>query len=288
MEKQPFGVGIIGFGPKTAARTFHLPLVMAEPRLKLRVVSSRLPAERVRSMLPVEVELSDNPARVIEDPGVGLVVVALPNMYHYELAKQALMAGKHVVVEKPLCITVREVDELMELAKRNQVLLSQFHNRRWDGGALTVKKMLDEGRCGKIVSYESYYDRWVPTVEPSWREEVRLGAGALYDLGIHLLDQTFALFGRPQAVTATIRVLRAGGKADDYFHLILDYGDMQAVLGASLLAASPGPRHKLSGTGGAYVKYGVDYQAIMLNDGLRPGDAGWGEDKPGMRSFTGE
>ena len=257
-----------------------MPLVTAEPRLNLKLVSSRRPDVEVRPVLPAGVRLTDQASKVIADPEVDLVVVATPNGFHYEMAKQALEAGKHVVVEKPLAITAKEVDELIGLARRRHLVLSQFHNRRWDGGALTVKRLLAEGRCGRTVNYESYYDRWVPEVAPGWREDNRPGAGVMYDLGVHLLDQTFALFGRPQAVTATIRVLRVGGKADDYFHLVLDYGDWQAVLGANMLAASPGPRHKLSGTKGAYVKYGVDYQAIMLNDGLRPGDDGWGEDKP--------
>lgn len=281
MKAQSCGVGIVGYGPNSASQTFHVPLIGAEPRFTLEVVSTLMP-DVVRPLLPginVVTEVDD----VINNSAVQLVVVATPNAWHYEYAKRALEAGKHVVVEKPLCITAKEIDELIALAKSKDLILSQFHNRRWDAGFLTVQKLIADRHCGELAVYEANYDRWAPEVPANWREEKKPGAGALFDLGVHLLDQTIALFGRPQAVSATIKCQRDGAAVDDYFSLELDYGRMQAVLGASFLAASPGPRYKLSGTKGAYVKAGAaiqDPQAGMLTSGMKPGDPGWGEDRP--------
>lgn len=281
MKAQSCGVGVVGYGPNSASQTFHVPLIGAEPRFTLEAVSTLMP-EVVKPLLPginVVTEVDD----VINNPHVELVVIATPNAWHYQYAKQALAAGKHVVVEKPLCITVKETDELIALAKSKNLILTQFHNRRWDAGFLTVQKLIAENRCGELAVYEANYDRWAPEVPVNWREEKKPGAGALFDLGVHLLDQTLALFGRPEAVTATIRAQRDGAAVDDYFSLQLDYGRLQAVLRASFLAASPGPRYKLSGSRGAYVKAGAaiqDPQAGMLAAGQRPGEPGWGEDRP--------
>lgn len=271
-------VGIIGYGPHTAAQTFHAPLVGAEPRMNLAVIAARDTAfaQEILSGCTVAATADE----VINNPGVDLAVIATPNATHFDLARQALLAGKHVVLEKPLTNTVAEADELRTIADGEGLILSQFHNRRWDGGFLTVKKLLAEGHLGKPVSYETNYDRWEPKIPNGWRTQRAIGAGALYDLGAHLLDQTIDLFGRPLAISASIRSQRDPSAADDYFSLQLDYGSMQAKVGASLLAANPGPRHKLSGTQGAYTKYGIDFQAVMLNLGKGPGDEGWGEDRP--------
>ncbi len=272
-------VGIIGFGPVSAARTFHAPLIGVEPRLHLKSVSTMMPRE-VRPLLPDAVTVTEEPGDILGDDDIGLVVVATPNTWHYQYAKQALDAGKHVVVEKPLALTVQEADELLALAQKHGLLLTQFHNRRWDGGFLTAQKILHDGLCGDITFYEANYDRWVPKVPDNWREKKTPGGGTFVDLGVHLIDQALALFGRPQAVTAVIRSQRDPEKADDYFSLQLDYGRLQAVLRATMLAADPGPRYKLGGTKGTYTKFGADPQAHMLNAGRLPGQPGWGEDKP--------
>jgi scyllo-inositol 2-dehydrogenase (NADP+) len=272
-------VGIIGFGPKSASHTFHVPLIGVEPRLRLKTVSTLLPDES-RPLLPDTVNVVTEADDILHDPEIDLVVVATPNAWHYEYAKRAIEQGKHVIVEKPIAITSAEVDELIALADTRKVLLSQFHNRRWDGGFLTTKKLMGENRCGNIASFEMNYDRWAPDVPDNWREAAKPGSGALYDLGVHLIDQTFALFGRPQSVYATIKTQRTNAQTDDYFKLHLDYGHIQATLGATMLAAAPGPRYKLYGDKGSYTKYGIDLQAVMLNDGKLPGQPGWGEDTP--------
>ncbi|HSX32578.1 MAG TPA: Gfo/Idh/MocA family oxidoreductase, partial [Candidatus Saccharimonadales bacterium] len=272
------GVGIIGFGPNSASSTFHVPLIGYEPRMDIRVISTTM-LDEAQQLLPDQ-NIVNDVDEVMNHPQVQLVVIAVPNALHFDFAKRALNAGKHVVVEKPLAVTTAQIDELIALAAEKKLLLTQFHNRRWDGGFLTVKKLLDEDRIGNPVVYEANYDRWAPEVPDNWRAKKGAGGGYLYDLGVHLLDQTIALFGRPQSVAATIKTQREGSQADDYFSLYLDYGRLQAVLRASMLAALPGPRYKISGDKGAYQKFGIDYQAIMLNDGKLPSDPDWGKDKP--------
>lgn len=282
MAKAYCGVGIIGYGSGSASQTFHVPLIGAEPRFKIHIVSTLVP-EETKTLLPgvtVTTEVND----VIRHPGVDLVVIAVPNAWHYEFAERALEAGKHVVVEKPLTITAIETDRLIGLAKKKNVILSQFHNRRWDGGFLTARKLIAEKTLGDVVTYEANYDRWVPIVSDNWREQNQLGNGALYDLGIHLIDQAFALFGRPQALTATIKSLRPGAVADDYFDIVCHYPNVQVALRATMLGAAPAPRYRVIGTEGTFVKhmasYGADPQAGMLLRGMRPGNPGWAEDNP--------
>ena len=282
MNKPYCGIGIIGYGPGSASQTFHVPLIGAEQRFKLTIVSTLMP-EEVKPLLPgitVTTEVDD----VINHPDVDLVVIAVPNAWHYEFAQKALQAGKHVVVEKPLTVTAAETDELMALAKQKDVILTQFHNRRWDGGFLTAKKLITDGTLGEVAIYEANYDRWVPTVSDNWREQNKPGNGALYDLGIHMIDQAFALFGRPHAISATVKNTRPGAQTDDYFDIQFMYPRVQVNLRATMLGAEPAPRYKVIGTKGTFVKhmasYGADPQALMLNNGVRPGDKTWALDEP--------
>jgi scyllo-inositol 2-dehydrogenase (NADP+) len=281
MSNNKIGVGIVGFGPGSASQTFHIPLLEHEPVFDVKIVSTKI-LEESRQLLP-EKQVVESPEEVINHPEVSLVVVATPNAWHFEYAKKALEAGKHVVIEKPLALTVKEVDELITLANRKNVVLSQFHNRRWDAGFLTVKKLMNEKRFGKINFFEMHYDRFEPNLSGNWREDKLPGNGVFFDLGVHLLDQALDLFGRPQSVFANLQAQRDPEKAYDFFTLLLNYGDVQVELGANLLAAIPGPRYRVSGSKGTFVKAGAttqDPQAGQLLSGLRPGDPGWGEDEP--------
>jgi scyllo-inositol 2-dehydrogenase (NADP+) len=165
------------------------------------------------------------------------------------------------------------------------VLLSQFHNRRWDGGFLTAQELLAEGKVGEVALFEANYDRWLPTVGKSWRDMALPGSGVLFDLGTHLVDQAIALFGRPRSVTATLLNQRHAAVIDDYFNLELDYGRTQVLLRACMLAATPGPRYRLCGSRGTYVKHGPDPQVAMLKAGRAPGGSGWGEEDPELYGY---
>ncbi len=270
-------VGLVGYG--LGGSVFHAPLIGAEPRLRLSaVVTSR--RDQVSKQLP-GVAVVATVDELLSDAQIEAVVVTSPSATHFEIARAALRAGKHVVVDKPFAATVAEADELIELAASQELRLSVFQNRRWDGDFLTLKRSLADGLLGDVYLFESRYDRFTPQVKPGWKEVAGPGVGILYNLGTHLIDQAIQLFGMPQAVIADAFPQREGAVADDYFHLILEYGRNRAILHASALVCSPGPRFAVHGKGGSFTKYGMDVQEDALCAGKRPGDAEWGLELPG-------
>jgi predicted dehydrogenase len=266
-------VGIIGFG--YASATFHAPLIKATSGLRLAAVASTAP-ERVRQALP-DVDVCPGATSLYERTGIKLVVIATPNQTHYPLALEALEAGKHVVIDKPFALDAVQARELVELAERKSLLLSVFHNRRWDGDFLTLRQLIDEGVLGRIVHFESHFDRYRPVTQQRWRESSEPGSGLWYDLGSHLVDQTLQLFGKPAAIWLDVANQRDGVQADDWFHAVLHYGSMRTVLHASALTVQPAPRFTVHGTHGSYVKHGLDMQESVLRAGGTICD-GWARD----------
>lgn len=273
---QPIRTGLIGYG--TAGAFFHAPLIAAAEGLHLSAIGSRR-SDEIRRDFP-EAVAYDDPQTLLADPSIQLVVIATPNETHAPLARAALEAGKHVVVDKPFTLNAAEAEALIGLADQVGRKLSVFQNRRWDNDFLTVRRLVDDGRLGEVVYFEAHFDRFRPEIKQGWRETEVPGAGLLYDLGAHLIDQALVLFGMPKAITADVTRQRAAAKADDYFHLVLDYGHRRAVLHASVLVRDPGPRYLVHGDGGSFVKYGIDGQEAALREGRRPGGEGWGNDDP--------
>jgi scyllo-inositol 2-dehydrogenase (NADP+) len=274
MGDERIGVGLVGYG--LAGSVLHAPLIQVEERLRLRAVASRRP-ERVHRDFP-ELPVAATPAELLLDPAVELVVVAAPNAVHYRLAGEALRVGRHVVVDKPFVPRSSEADELIALAERQGRLLSVFHNRRWDNDYLTVERLLRAGVLGQVSTYVARYDRFRPRPQGGWREEDQPGSGVLYDLGAHLVDQALHLFGLPAAVTADVGAQRPGALVDDYFHLVLGYGELRAILHAGSLVRAHSLRLEVHGDKGSFVKHGADQQAVALEAGRRPGEPGWGSD----------
>lgn len=269
-------VGLIGYG--MAGSVFHGPLIVSEPRLRLKsVVTSR--AEQVSHDLP-GVQTVPSVEGLLRDSEIQLVVIATPNQTHFQLAQQALGAGKNVVVDKPFTITLAEADELVALAERKRLLLSVFHNRRWDGDFRTVLQLVSRESLGNISYFESRFNRFRPEIKQGWREETGPGSGLYYDLAPHLIDQALTLFGLPKSVYVDLAHLRSQGTQDDYFHMLLDYESMRAVLHASNLVCHPGPRFTVHSELGSYVKFELDPQEQNLKDGIRPGMQSWGLAEP--------
>jgi scyllo-inositol 2-dehydrogenase (NADP+) len=267
-------VGLIGYGLSGA--TFHAPLLQSLDDFEIRaVVTSR--RERVEATLP-GARVFTSPEELCRDAEVDLVVVAYPHAEHYRIAKLALTHGKHVVVEKPFTLQVAEADELIQLAESQNLILSVFHNRRWDGDFLTVKELVENGTLGTISTYEAHFDRYRPEVRPRWQEENGVGAGTLYNLGPHLIDQALVLFGLPETVYADVLSQRHPRIATDYFHIVMGYGRMRVVLHSGSLVANPGPRFAVHGDKGSFLKYGMDPQEDQLKAGIRPGHPQWGQD----------
>lgn len=267
-------VGLAGYG--LAGASFHAPLIAAVPGLTLAaVVTSR--AAAVAAAWP-NARLVSDLAELLDDPGIDLVVVATPDHLHAVQARDALMAGKHVVIDKPFVTDPADGAALIALAEARRLVLAAFHNRRWDGDFLTVRKLLAEGTLGEIALAELRWDRFRPEIKPGWRETT--GAGLLNDLGPHLIDQAVQLFGMPDALAADIATQRRAAKTDDYFELTLHYGMRRVIVSAATLLAAPRARFALHGTGGSFVKHGIDPQEAALRGGGSPDDAGYGEDAP--------
>ncbi|SFV02423.1 oxidoreductase [Alicyclobacillus macrosporangiidus] len=272
---QSVGVGLIGFG--LAGSVFHAPLIASIPELRLVAVATSRVGE-VRARYP-EAVVDQRADGVIERDDVDVVVVANPHPLHFETARRALEAGKHVVVEKPFTMRTEEADELIRLAEARGRLLTVFQNRRWDGDFLTVKRLLTSGEIGEVYTYEAHYDRYRPQVADRWQERAGTG-GTLYNLGPHLVDQALHLFGRPQCVWADVGAQRGG--AEDYFHIVLGYERLRVVLHSGYVVPDPGPRFLVHGERGSFCKYGIDPQEDQLKAGVRPGAAEWGRDQPEM------
>jgi len=282
MNSTPLRVGLIGYG--YAGKTFHAPLISAVPSLALVAVCSS-DAAKVHADWP-GVTVHATPAELIMRDDIDLVVIATPNDTHHPLAREALLAGRHVVVDKPFTVALDDARELVELARERRRVLSVFHNRRWDGDFLTLRQLVAEGALGRVVEMSSRHDRYRPEVRPRWREGAGPGAGLWFDLGPHLVDQALQLFGRPRAITLERDLLRDGALADDWFHASLRYDRLHVHLHAGMLVAASAPRFAVHGTLGSFVKEGLDTQEDALKAGVRPTwppQAGWGLD-PGRAS----
>ncbi|MBV8603834.1 MAG: oxidoreductase [Pelomonas sp.] len=261
-------IGLLGFG--YASQTFHAPLIQAVPGLRIKAVSSSDPA-KVHRALGTDVQVYGQAEALIAQADVDLVVIATPNLTHHALARAALSAGKHVVVDKPFTSTAAQAAELIALANARRRHLSVFHNRRWDSTALTVRKLLRDAALGPIRHARMHFDRYRPQPRVRWREAEGQGGGLWMDLGPHLLDEALLYFGWPEAIQLDLAMLRPQAQIDDHFQAVLRYADgLRVTLHASCVAAVPGPRIELHGLKGSYVKRGMDQQEDALKAGLLP------------------
>ncbi|HYL84119.1 MAG TPA: oxidoreductase [Candidatus Angelobacter sp.] len=267
-------VGLIGYG--LAGRSFHAPVIRAVPGLRLAAIVQRSGNEAAEKYPDVRMVRSVEELLTIRE--IRLVVIATPNDTHFAFAKQCLAAGKDVVVDKPFTTTLEEARELVVFAKENNRLLTVYQNRRYDGDFQAIRELVAKGTLGRIVRFETTYDRYRPQLKPgAWRETTRAGSGILFDIAPHLIDHALVLFGLPEAVTADVRIEREGALADDAFDIVLHYPRaMRAVLRSSILAAATRPRFVLLGTQGSFVKQTFDPQENNLRHGKIPADTSWG------------
>jgi scyllo-inositol 2-dehydrogenase (NADP+) len=269
-------VGIASFG--MSGKVFHAPLLSHHARFHLKRIIQRT-GDDAQKAYPDAI-VSQSVDDLLSDPGIELIIVNTPDKNHYDLAKRCLDAGKHVVVEKPLTLNVAQAEELTEHALRQQRMLTVFHNRRWDGDFMTVGKVVRSNVLGRLVEFESHYDRYRNFIQQnSWKERSEDGTGILFNLGSHMIDQVLVLFGMPQALTAHLRIVRTGGEVDDWYDIRLHYAELSVLLRASLLVKEPGPRYSLHGSQGTFVKYGLDPQEEALKKGIEPGSPGWGAEE---------
>lgn len=270
---------LIGYG--SGGRIYNAPVLSSFQGFEVKKILTSSPANIVHAKKDFpEAVVLQNFSEIIEDPTIQLVVVLVPNNLHFPFSKGALEAGKHVIVEKPITVTVQEADELIEIASKKDLVLSVNHNRRYDSDFQTVRSIKESGKLGKIVAYEAHFDRFRNKVKKSWKEDPEIpGHGILYDLGSHLIDQALVLFGPPEEIFADIRIQRKEAKVPDSFELLLFYPSLKVSLNASTLVKEKGPNFSIFGTEGSFVKYGADVQEEALKNGLKPSThQQWGEE----------
>jgi len=273
-------VALIGYG--LAGSVFHAPLIAATDGLSLDaiVTSNQERAAQAQDLYKGVKILGSVDDIWSQSQRYDLVVIASPNSVHEEQARAALNCGLAVVVDKPMAPSAVACKSLMELSRSKGKLLSVFQNRRWDNDFITLRSVIDQGTLGKIVRFESRYERYRSQPRAgSWRESVSReeGGGLLYDLGSHLIDQACTLFGMPTNVYAELGRKRRGAQADDDVFVALTFpADINAHLWMSLVACIQGARFRVLGLDGAFEKFGLDPQEEMLRNGKTPKSEGWG------------
>lgn len=277
-----YNVALCSFG--MSGWVFHAPFIHIHQGFNFYGVWERT-KNLAREKYP-DVKTFRTLEEMLKDEAVDLVIVNTPSYTHFEYAKKALLAGKHVVVEKPFTATVFQAEELMALAKKVNRKISVYQNRRYDSDFKTVKKVLDEEWLGKIVDAEIHYDRYNPVLSPKQHKEIPgPGVGCLYDLGSHLIDQAIQFFGMPLGLFADIAINRPGSKVDDYFDLKLFYPEHRMTLKSSYYVREPLPGYIFHGTVGSFIKAKTDVQETNLIAGKIPGGDDWGKEPESERGL---
>lgn len=272
---RPIVTAICSYG--MSGQVFHGPSLKVLPQFRVHKILER--NHRYSEKHFPEAIIVQDFEKILHDPIVELVIVNTPDYLHFEMAKLAIEAGKHIVVEKPFTKTSEEARQLMAIAKKHNVLMTVYQNRRLDGGFLTTQKILENKLLGRIVEFESHYDRYRNFIqEGSWKEDGDERTGVLFNLGPHIVDQALVLFGKPIAVTANLSVLRTGGRTTDQFAIRMHYKGFDALLRCSYLVREMGPQFIIHGTEGSFLKMGTDPQEELLKIDRLPNEPGWGKE----------
>lgn len=272
---QPINTALCSFG--MSGWVFHAPFIHVSPHFNFYGVWERS-KNAVQEKYP-EVKSFKTLEEMLADDEIELVIVNTPNYTHFHYTKKALLAGKHVIVEKPFTVTFEEGEELIKLAASQHKKLSVYQNRRYDSDYKTIQRIIEEKWLGDIVEAEFHFDRYSEEIGPKIHKETPgPGAGSLYDLGSHLIDQALQLFGMPESIFADIRIVRPVSKVDDYFDLLLYYQKLRVRIKSSYLVREPLPGYILHGSKGSFIKPKTNVQEEALQAGAVPGSADWGKE----------
>lgn len=279
---QPINTALCSFG--MSGWVFHAPFLKVNPGFNFDAVWER--SKNLAEEKYPDVKTYRTLEDMLADKSVELVIVNTPNFTHFEYAKKALEAGKHVIIEKPFTLTSEDGNELIMLAKSNNLVLSAYHNRRFDSDFKTIKDVIEKNLLGELVEVEMHFDRYKLELSPKKHKETPgQGGGVLYDLGSHLIDQALQLFGMPLEIFADIRIIRPGSKVDDYFELLFYYEKLRVRLKASYVVRESLPGYILHGLKGSFIKPKTDIQETELKEGKIPGGADWGKEPESERGL---
>ncbi|QNK63779.1 Gfo/Idh/MocA family oxidoreductase [Pedobacter sp. PAMC26386] len=281
--QKPINTGILSFG--MSGKLFHSPFVNAHPGFNLSAVVER--SEKTAYLRFPEIKSYNSVDELIADPEIELVIINTPNYTHFEFAQKALRAGKHVLVEKPFTVTAAEAKALFKEAKQQNLYILPYQNRRYDSDFLSAKDVVDNGKLGRLVEAHIRYDRYRYTIGPKvFKETPMPGSGLLYDLGPHLLDMVFALFGEPLEWSKTLGYYRPGTQVDDYAYIHLKYPEnLQVFITMSMLVVAQQPAFIINGTKGSYVKHRSDIQETQLLKNMSPNDPLYGIEQAGKEGI---
>lgn len=270
---KPVKTAIASFG--MSGLVFHGPLLKVNQGFDVISILER--TKNISEEMFPNARIARTYNEIIGNPEIELVVVNTPDQFHFEMVEKALQSGKHVVVEKPITQRSAEAEKLVKLAKECGLIFTVFQNRRWDSDFRTVQKVMAEGKLGRIIEFESHYDRYRTAITPNtWKEEADEFGGVLYNLGSHMVDQVYVLFGKPKSVSAHLKIVRTAGKVTDYYDIRLEYEKFSAILKCSYLVKNPGPRYSIYGEYGTFHKFGIDPQEEHLKTGKLPTGDDWG------------
>jgi predicted dehydrogenase len=282
MEKRIINTALCSFG--MSGWVFHAPFINQHQGFNLVAVWER--TKNTAAQKYPTIKTYRTLVALLHDDTIELVVVNTPSITHYDYAKQSLLAGKNVIVEKPFTATVEQAEELIAIAKEKNLLLSVYHNRRYDSDFKTIKKILDAKLIGDVVEAEFHFDRFDKNLSPKVHKETpSLGVGVVYDLGSHLIDQALQLFGMPNAVFADIFAMRHISKVDDYFEIVLFYNKLRVRLKASYQTREIMPGYVLHGTKGSFIKHKTDVQETDLIAGKIPNRTNWGTEPENQKGL---
>jgi len=269
--------GLLSFG--MSGQLFHAPFVNSHNGFELSAVVER--SKKLAHKSYPSIESYDSVEALLDDDTIDLVIVNTPNATHFDFTLKALQKGKHVLTEKPFTITPHQAKQLFEAAKQNGRYALPYQNRRFDSDFLSVKKILDSGKLGRLVEVHVRFDRYNLDIGTKEAMESPVpGSGLLYDLGPHVLDQVISLFGLPLNWSKSIGHFRPGTQVDDYAHIHLTYPDeLQVFITTSLLVADSKPAFVLNGTKGSYIKHRTDAQEDQLLAMMSPKDPLYGLEK---------
>jgi predicted dehydrogenase len=266
-------IGIVGYG--TGGKHFHAPFITAAKGLELAGIVARAPATISKAKadfpdVPIYASLSEMLAA-----GIDIVTITTPPQTRRELVLEAIEAGVAVIADKPFAPDAKTGRELAAAAKAKGVVLSVYHNRRYDADILTLKKIIEQQRVGKVWRLHNRMD-----FDDALTLEGGPTGGLMRDLGSHIVDQAIWLMGPVKSVYAQLDIIELPvGPTDASFLLTLTHHNgTHSYVSATKLNRMVCRELRLYGESGSYVSHGTDVQAQDIFAGKRPADdlAHWG------------
>ncbi|WP_207420800.1 Gfo/Idh/MocA family oxidoreductase [Desertivirga brevis] len=281
--ERPIVTGILSYG--MSGRVFHAPFIHTSDRFELRAVAER--SKKKAAERYADIKSYNSVEELLADPEIEMVIVNTPNHLHFDHARLALNAGKHVLVEKPFTATSDQAKELFELARVKDCKVMVYQNRRWDSDFQSVKTVIEQGKLGNLIEVHFRFDRYRKEISPKYFKEEPLPASGLsYDLGPHLLDQVISLFGKPESFVKNTGVYRPESRVDDFFHFHLKYpAGLNVFVTGNLQVVSPLPSFVLHGSKGSFVKKRTDVQEAQLERSILPTDPNYGFEPNGSEGI---